>query len=734
MALFPDKIVFKNASSNIEASLASLAPGLEEGLVPGELFMFREANGFRLFSLDSAGEVVEIIAKIQNENKGSLTVSNYGEGPSSFVLNDGAILTSNIADSGVTSIKLATALSIGKGGTGQTTTSDAINALLPSQTGNANKILCTTGTSLVWETKKSVLNDYEDVDTATSAPLANQTLAWNDAVSAWEPVDDLSVTSAPASASDTGRAGQISFDNDYLYLCVNTNQWKRATFEVWNFAQILPALLSSSAAIYTPEDVGPLVPQYVGGGTYIGSRTPSVPWPAGHRPGDIGLLIVSIDSGFSVGTPNIVAQGWTLIVSSVNSNTGIGLYYKYAATSNEPNLAWNTGNYNTGSQIIVFRNITAVSPVDATNNAYLANNPSTQVQPLSVTTTAYHDLVLFFQRMGGTCGVTGGCQVASSTTLYSPFYFDDELGNGQPTGDAAGMIQAHASRKFEPGLADSILTYNSPNYSYFTNIYRITAALKRRALNKPDVEVGAKNVDCTPVAPRAGYVDPSWQSVSLLMSMDGANGSTTFTDESVNNHTITTYGTAQISTAQSQFGGSSGFFSGTVNDYVALPNNTTTSAPTIISNWWTGSYTLECWMRSSAFPTGTTPIMFRIQNGISGSQYWGFGPAVSGTLRFVYTLSGGTFMGQSVISSTNAVTVNTWQHIAMTYDITTTTIRLFVNGTLVGSRVGLGGTPVTAGPLFIGRSSGYIDEIRITKNVARYTSNFTPSTIAFPSE
>jgi len=56
--------------------------------------------------------------------------------------------------------------------------------------------------------------------------------------------------------------------------------------------------------------------------------------------------------------------------------------------------------------------------------------------------------------------------------------------------------------------------------------------------------------------------DPNYSSVSLLLNGNGTNGSTTFTDSSVNNHTITRNGNAQISTTQSKFGGSSMYFDG----------------------------------------------------------------------------------------------------------------------------------------------------------------------------
>ena len=37
----------------------------------------------------------------------------------------------------------------------------------------------------------------------------------------------------PSSASDTGTAGQINYDTNYIYVCTATNTWKRATISAW---------------------------------------------------------------------------------------------------------------------------------------------------------------------------------------------------------------------------------------------------------------------------------------------------------------------------------------------------------------------------------------------------------------------------------------------------------------------------------------------------------------------
>jgi hypothetical protein len=87
------------------------------------------------------------------------------------------------------------------------------------------------------------------------------------------------------------------------------------------------------------------------------------------------------------------------------------------------------------------------------------------------------------------------------------------------------------------------------------------------------------------------------------------------------------------------------------------------------------------------------------------------------------------------------IPINEWSHVALTrYN---NTYRLFRNGSLVGSFFNSSPLDETSGPLVIGTSSsvhingtehsyslvGFLDNLRITVGLARYTQNFTPDTL-----
>jgi hypothetical protein len=208
--------------------------------------------------------------------------------------------------------------------------------------------------------------------------------------------------------------------------------------------------------------------------------------------------------------------------------------------------------------------------------------------------------------------------------------------------------------------------------------------------------------------------DPFFNNVSLLLHGDGTNGSTTIFDSSSSPKAVTAVGDAQISTAQSKFGGSSIAFDGN-GDYLTV----TASSD---FNFATGDYTIEAWI----YPASTTFGVYATGGGGSRDQF----VFANSTCFWDYP---STF-GFSGISSGD---LNQWSHVVVCRAGTTN--RFFKNGIEAfswQSSASIGSAVVTP---YIGRrtdgfyqANGYIDELRITKGIARYTANFTPPTAPFP--
>jgi hypothetical protein len=223
--------------------------------------------------------------------------------------------------------------------------------------------------------------------------------------------------------------------------------------------------------------------------------------------------------------------------------------------------------------------------------------------------------------------------------------------------------------------------------------------------------------------------DLNYSSCSLLMHFSGSDGSTTFTDNSPTPKSFTRGGNAQVSTVQSKFGGSSLYLDGS-GDYI------TTTYNSAAFDWWTTDYTIECFIypnNSSSLATGTVPLLIgNMDPGGSGANYWSFGPNNSKQLSFYYFNGAGIY-----VTSTETVTVGQWNHIAATKN--STGIRLFINGTASVSSASVSGTPgssvsypLTIGQYYNASINAYVDEVRITKGVARYTASFTVPDSAFP--
>jgi hypothetical protein len=185
---------------------------------------------------------------------------------------------------------------------------------------------------------------------------------------------------------------------------------------------------------------------------------------------------------------------------------------------------------------------------------------------------------------------------------------------------------------------------------------------------------------------------------------------------------LITVGTAQISTAVSKFGTGSILTNGTGN-YAVAPASTAYTLG--------GDFTIEFWMLRTT--TGANTYMFCLGDsfGATGLEVY---LSTTGTILTVYSANAAR------ITASTSIAQNTWASIAVVRS--GTTVSLYLNGTSVG-------TPWTSsatfsGAVYIGTEfyngavggafTGYIDELRITKGVARYTANYTPAAQAFPNQ
>jgi hypothetical protein len=182
-----------------------------------------------------------------------------------------------------------------------------------------------------------------------------------------------------------------------------------------------------------------------------------------------------------------------------------------------------------------------------------------------------------------------------------------------------------------------------------------------------------------------------------------------------------TFGDAKLDTDIKRFGTASLKLDGN-GDYITYPGQPDFT-------YGTNDFTIEMWVyrtvsgvtqvlldQRTANPTNYAPVIF-----INASNALQYNDGAA-----------------SVIIGTATVPLNTWSHVALSRSGNNT--RLFLNGVQQGVTYSdtrnYIATPVTIGARFnnIQNFNGYIDELRISKGVARYTSNFAPPVAAFTSD
>jgi len=234
--------------------------------------------------------------------------------------------------------------------------------------------------------------------------------------------------------------------------------------------------------------------------------------------------------------------------------------------------------------------------------------------------------------------------------------------------------------------------------------------------------------------------DVFFPETKLLLPFDGTNGATATDDLSNLNNVIAFGGNASLSTARSKFGGSSCHFDGT-GDYVDI-------APTDGGTYWTtgaaidsGDFTVEFWLNVDTY-AGAESSMCWISNYGDNVGGWGIYQSSSEGKLYWWHYNGSAWVYLNLGQGTRtALSVDTWYHLAVTRS--GSAFRMFLNGTQEDSMTDSNDMSSSNGGVQDGIRlgtinaalnypvNGYLSDLRITKGVARYTSNFTAPTTAF---
>jgi hypothetical protein len=262
-------------------------------------------------------------------------------------------------------------------------------------------------------------------------------------------------------------------------------------------------------------------------------------------------------------------------------------------------------------------------------------------------------------------------------------------------GAASGTVTSSTNHTREMQIIGAIAQGASPNF-YFWNGYISNLRI---------------------VKGTAVYTSNFTPPTALLTNIANTSLLANFTNAGITDATaktvLETKGDAKISTAQSKFGGSSIVFDGTGDSL--LVSNTSLTA------FGTGDFTVEAWVYV-----------------VSGTS---FGVVVGGspgtpTWYLEYSSNRGLYFydNASALNGNAALVTGAWKHLAVArYN---NTLRTFVDGVLTSSHTSNSTMPQIA--LGVGayndnsyNLNGYIQGLRITKGIARYTIDFTPPTTAF---
>ena len=220
--------------------------------------------------------------------------------------------------------------------------------------------------------------------------------------------------------------------------------------------------------------------------------------------------------------------------------------------------------------------------------------------------------------------------------------------------------------------------------------------------------------------------DDKFDKVVALFNFDGSDGDRTTSGlDASNNNLSLTYDSAgdELSSTQKKFGSTS----------LYIADNVRVSS-TEGFNMGTGDFTMEAWFYFTTLSAGFGIFdQWNSGTSLARSQLW-HGSSAGGQLKFYHSIAGQST--QTISFADPTISTGSWIHLALVRQ--GGTVKLYVNGTADSTSGSTSGNVHRTDDMWFGdqQTGGgnapqyYMDDLRITKGAARYTSNFTAPTSA----
>lgn len=224
--------------------------------------------------------------------------------------------------------------------------------------------------------------------------------------------------------------------------------------------------------------------------------------------------------------------------------------------------------------------------------------------------------------------------------------------------------------------------------------------------------------------------DPYFSSITLLAHLDGNEGQAP-SGSQVGSTPYAATGTPVLSLAKPLAASAALRLDGA--SVLGFPNNGA-------FNFGSGDFTVEGWFQISQYSAIGQAVLMSTRNGPGNTGFAITYNPTSKNFSFQYsTLGTDASVLTKNFNAPAGFSLNSWHHVA--FSRTGGVLSSFFDGALLGSVPAAESIYSTTTPLYIGGHiysgafdptfflRGYVDEIRITKGVGRYTQTFAPDTL-----